>query len=390
MIFRKTVHSSLAAPSAKRRKKGAILIAMLGLFYLMSFLVVQFVETTLSQIRMQAALNSRHEFSTTGYSAMEIVLAVINEHRLIDRDLFGGAQGWRDPIRYAESLDLPEDINISVDIVDETGKIPLNNINIQRMKFLFEEMEIDFSDGEMLVDSLIDWTDEDDLERLNGAEESYYERQDPPVKPANGPITSFETLRYIQGFKDLFFDEETGFPNEKFHQFVESTSLYNDAEININSAPPLVRKTLARELGFDEETLSQTLAGSDLEQGTSDDIYIDSNDELSSVGISTGGEGGSVGFRTSVMKVMVNVSQGEKSFLLTTLIKVAGSSGGTAGGNANNPIQAGDGGASSDGATGGQAQNTNTQVNLGRSSESEDAINYPFEIIRIVENSNID
>jgi hypothetical protein len=53
---------------------------------------------------------------------------------------------------------------------------------------------------EEVADAILDWLDEDDEPRPLGAESAdFYMNQQPPYKPANGPITSIEQLLLVRG-----------------------------------------------------------------------------------------------------------------------------------------------------------------------------------------------
>jgi len=377
--------------SSRATAKGAVLLAVLGIIFLMSFLVVQFVDTAVSQIRLQATLKTRHEFSTTSFSVLEIVNAVIHEHQILDDgNIFGPSQGWRDPIAYAESLELPEDLEITVDIIDESAKISLVDIDQQRLKFLFDAMEIDLDEADMLTDSLLDWIDEDDAERLNGAEEGFYARQNPPVKPANEPLTSYETLRHIRGFKDLFFDNETQLPNQLFNEFIAATSLYYRGPVNLNGASALVKKALAMELKFDVDTIDQAIAGNDFIVGTEDDTYFGApNVSLSAVGMA---DSDAVTDKASMIKIIVHVSQGNKNYQITALAHIESTAG------RQNSRRRNDSENSEDaveveppGSNAGDDLNDAQQERESGVDGSSDApINYPFNILSIVENTQFD
>ncbi len=51
----------------------------------------------------------------------------------------------------------------------------------------------------IMLNSLIDWQDGDDGERINGAEAGYYNR---PGMPTNLPLQTYQEMRHIRGFND--------------------------------------------------------------------------------------------------------------------------------------------------------------------------------------------
>jgi len=51
----------------------------------------------------------------------------------------------------------------------------------------------------IIMDSILDWKDEDNLRRLNGAEDSYYESLPAPYKAKNGNFDTLEELLLVRG-----------------------------------------------------------------------------------------------------------------------------------------------------------------------------------------------
>ena len=58
---------------------------------------------------------------------------------------------------------------------------------------------IDPSDGDVIVDSILDWKEPGDLHRLNGAKSDYYESLSPPYSAKNAPLDRVEELLLIRG-----------------------------------------------------------------------------------------------------------------------------------------------------------------------------------------------
>ena len=98
-----------------------------------------------------------------------------------------------------------------------------------------------------LVDAWRDWTDSDNLKRLNGAEKTYYSKQAPPYFPRNGKIRDVNELHLIKGFNTVFAD----------YDFNQVFTMYGNRYAKLN--PNIVnRETLLWLPGFDEK-LADTL-----------------------------------------------------------------------------------------------------------------------------------
>lgn len=360
-------------------------MAVLGFVFLMAVFVTQLLEITTRQMRVRAVDLGRADLRTTAYSAMEVSLAVMSEFREIDEGLNRSTQGWGDPIAYASGLQWPEGVEVRVSIADETGRVPLA-ANFERdLRNLLENMDIDYSEADIMIDSLLDWMDEDDLVRLNGAEERYYDREDPPLVPANGPINTLDTLRHIRGFDEAFFNEDTGEPRPEYYQFVDAISLHHDSRVNINTAGVEVLEMLAERGAFDTAQFLDHLNGVDRIPGTQDDNLIRSEADLRAAGFSAQADG--LGFEMDVARINVDVTAGEKSFLLSALVNVGGSNS-NSGNSQNNQRDAGDRADESRGSTG-DGENDSNRGSPAQNS-SGNAGGSSFSLIRLVENANFD
>lgn len=263
---------SLSTEHLPHRRRGSILIAVLAIVFLATVMVYRFIEEAVQELQYRGQVQQNPSLHKVAYSALEVTLGVLHELRTIDGRLIGPAQGWGDPLDYAQ-WSPPRGYDVSVQILDESGKIGLNTLDKERLRLLFELMGVEFRDIERLADSFLDWQDGDDLPRLSGAESDTYERYDPPYRAANRPIQTWEELRKIEGFNELFFDDH-GRPNRFHDMFTSSVSLYHDRRINLHAANPLVLEYIARLEGFDPRPLRDYLDGRDGIRSTADDRLL--------------------------------------------------------------------------------------------------------------------
>jgi len=64
---------------------------------------------------------------------------------------------------------------------------------------------VDDQQADEISDAIVDWTDEDDLHMLNGAESDYYMGLTPPYPARNGPFYSIEELLLVRGITEEMF-----------------------------------------------------------------------------------------------------------------------------------------------------------------------------------------
>jgi len=104
---------------------------------------------------------------------------------------------------------------------DEDGKFNVNSLasggrirqdNVERFRNLLIATGVEAGEtADIIVDSIVDWLDADDLHRLNGAEDEYYEAnyeeqgQIAPYHPKNGRFDTLEELLLVRGMTPEIF-----------------------------------------------------------------------------------------------------------------------------------------------------------------------------------------
>lgn len=86
-----------------------------------------------------------------------------------------------------------------VRLVDEAGKININRVNEETLRRVFTNLGLEEPTISILVDSIMDWRDPDDLHRVNGAENDYYRSLSQPYTAKNGPFDMVEELLWVRG-----------------------------------------------------------------------------------------------------------------------------------------------------------------------------------------------
>ena len=88
---------------------------------------------------------------------------------------------------------------------NESGKVNLNRASEPLLKMMLNNFEIEDADKNIIVDSIMDWRDKDNLHRLNGAEDDYYLSLPQPYKCKNGDFTSIDELLLVRGVTPEIF-----------------------------------------------------------------------------------------------------------------------------------------------------------------------------------------
>jgi general secretion pathway protein K len=169
----------------------------------------------------------------------------------------------------------------NVKVTDEESRIPINNASDAQLKRLMEVLNVDPSDGDVIVDSILDWIDTDDLSKLNGAESDYYLSLSPPYRAKNAPLDRVEELLLIRGVTPELFrgtpatDKDPAQPG-----FADLFTTTTSGAVNVNTASSTVLQTM---FGLDDAQVQVVLArrdGADGIPGTEDDLPFRSPDEF--------------------------------------------------------------------------------------------------------------
>lgn len=244
-------------------QRGIALLASLMVVLILSILVHRFTFTT--RIGLASAANHRDQFQAEclAISGLEAALRLLSLDDTPEVDHLG--EEWA---MFKGSVDLSllgeEDGAFLVEVQDESAKIDVNRIvrqdgsttdpfvrgQLDRLLGLFGVA----SDArDMLLDCLEDWIDRDSLQKLNGAEDSYYGSLDAPYRAANGPLRSLGELYLIKGWKDVLALRLPDGSTVADYLTVAPTG----GRINVNTASPLVLMTLSPEI--DESLAEQVI-----------------------------------------------------------------------------------------------------------------------------------
>ncbi len=167
-----------------------------------------------TKVRLSATTVMHHQESLQDWSAildalnkahMELVIDKMPKITATTTSLFNreSEENRFDGRLISLSYKAPKGINVR--IYDLSGKINIARLDQSKLRKLLEQQ---MGDGNKkiseLVDAWFDWTDANNLKRLNGAEEDYYRKKDKPYEPRNGALPSVDEIRLIKGFEDLF------------------------------------------------------------------------------------------------------------------------------------------------------------------------------------------
>jgi len=124
--------------------------------------------------------------------------AAINLAVLALRDPSDETRMLADGRVYQQEID---GVLLEVSAIDERGKLDINATDELTLANLFTGHGMDLDAAEMLAAAVMDWRDEDELERVNGAEEDAYLAAGLEMGPANRPFMMTEELLQVIGME---------------------------------------------------------------------------------------------------------------------------------------------------------------------------------------------
>jgi general secretion pathway protein K len=200
---------------APRRAVGVALVSVLWLLVLLSLIVLNLAGG--SRTELQLASNLR-----LAASARHVAEAGVNWG--LWSLLQVNTAGWLAD-GSTRTLEL-DGFTVEVALFDEQGKIDLNEASAPLLQGLFESVGLAKAAAQAQVDAILDWRDEDQLPRPQGAEEEQYQAFG-LTGPGNAPFASLQELRRVLGMTEALY-----------RQVLPALTLYsNKAEVNPLVAP---------------------------------------------------------------------------------------------------------------------------------------------------------
>lgn len=268
--------------SPRRDERGFALVIVLWLFTVLFVLGAEFA----SAMRQDATATKNFADETQSYYLATAATNLTFYRAFLDRDRGGALQtaggqtgaGGQDgqatkpglntgdndqgPLVYRDGqwheIEL-WDAPVEVRVTDEGGKIPINfasgDLEAKLYPLLVHvlgNMGVDAQLASSIADSVVDWEDEDDDHRTNGAESDYYESLPNPYPAKNKRLDSIEELLLIKGITpELYYGGNDQYPIGLRDVF----SIFNNTgQVNLRYATPQVKQVL---FGLDNEELDQ-------------------------------------------------------------------------------------------------------------------------------------
>jgi len=185
----------------KHQQKGIALVLVLWVLLLLTIITGSFaLMARMDRLEANALLS--------GTQARLSAEAAINLAALALRDPDELSRMRADGRLYQQELD---GVLVEVSAIDERGKVDINAADELTLANLFIGNGMELDEAELLAAAVLDWRDEDELERVNGAEEDAYFAAGLEIGPANRQFMMTEELLQVIGMRyELYRKIEPG------------------------------------------------------------------------------------------------------------------------------------------------------------------------------------
>jgi general secretion pathway protein K len=166
---------------------GYAMVAAVAGIAVMAMIAATLVQFTSQSVNTFAAETARAKALAATDAGVQIALGGLL------RQASGGGfiDGQVHRLRFATA-------NIEIRVEDERGKIMLNRIDEENIVWLLEALGVQGDRLAVARDSFLDWIDQDEIERPDGAESDYYAPRG--IKPRNDGPHTIDEMSEIRGF----------------------------------------------------------------------------------------------------------------------------------------------------------------------------------------------
>lgn len=236
-------------------QRGISLVVVLWVLALLMIIASELVYT--ARVDSQSAMNFKD-----GTAAQALAMAGIDmgaaeiaaPYKLVALDADGRTVFIRQENNESDpgsrSFELGEG-RVAYAIEDESGKLNLNTASREIVKNLLENSGVENSALDTIVDSIMDWRDENHEHHLNGAEDDFYRSLPKPYGAKDGLLDTAEEALLIKGMRpEIFYGTENVRKEGRgdspavsaFKGISGHITVRGDGKININTASEGVLK----------------------------------------------------------------------------------------------------------------------------------------------------
>jgi general secretion pathway protein K len=195
------------------QEKGIALFMVLWVLVLLSGIATEFCFAMRTEVNMVRNFKEQTEAYYIALAGLNRAIYELlrNESSLGQKKLLVDEKedAAETSLRWRMNTDIPPSPfaggRFKVRIGNEAGKININTADEPVLKMMLNGFEIEEQEKSIIVDSIMDWRDKNDLHRMNGAENDYYQSLPDPYDCKNGDFDAIEELLMVRGITPEIF-----------------------------------------------------------------------------------------------------------------------------------------------------------------------------------------
>lgn len=228
-----------------------------------ALLAVLWITAFLAAIASTVAHQSRTSLQMTKNRIDMMQLSQIAESAVLLRivDQINSPQLPSTSLEAALLPHLPEGMHIDISIQDESGKVDLNSAPQAVLVSLLSEIGLDEDAAIGVSNSILDWRDEDELTRINGAEDIDYQKSGYQYGSKDADFERIEELQLVKGVSSELFLAVSPHVTVYTQDFGVNVSAASSLVQRVVSNAAILESDLADDELLDEQEVFTSLSG---------------------------------------------------------------------------------------------------------------------------------
>jgi len=373
----------MTQPLSSRPLRSSVLVLVLVTLVFTAAALTAFVEKAGNDLMVEVRRSDAKRLRQEAFSALEVTLAVLEDFREADNGLHSTAEGWGDPLTWAEWTP-SQGRSVDVSFRDESGKVPLAHADLTTLTNMFEAWQMAPADAEKLADAIEGWMARG-YSYTTTLTPDYPDAAVPYAEPQR-PMRSFTELAAIDDARDVFFDEN-GLPNGNYWRFVDDFSLFNFPQPNANGANADVMAAVGQYTDVQRQHISDFLNGTG-QYANDGQQWLQNAAQLAAVA-GLGGNAGTFGTTIAALRINVTVHDGRSQYRVSVVVAPQGGATTNQTLATNATAAASNASPATTASITSTAQPSSTANSATASAAASQSINYPFTLLEILEDDDI-
>ncbi len=189
-------------PDIISNRRGVVLVAVLWICALIMWFALQISAATRMQGEDQMESIRKSQATHLAIGGCYEALARIGQAPPINADTPSDLN-WQ-PDERPRFVEYSTGVAMVI-ISSEDRKVNINRVDPAQLKQALEISGVNEGDSDRLADTILDFIDQDDTPRLQGAERNDYTKAGLNYGPLNGPLTSLDQLLLVPGITEKLF-----------------------------------------------------------------------------------------------------------------------------------------------------------------------------------------